>query len=85
MFKAGALTTAFFAGDYAAVAHNLATIPYNAPLFYRLYYKPTGYVGRGNTLDLVDKIEEAARTNDDAARIAMYEEISVAVGESCTA
>ena len=81
--EAGALTTAFFAGDYAAVAHNLATIPYNAPLFYRLYYKPTGYVGRGNTLDLVDKIEEAARTNDDAARIAMYEEISVAVGESC--
>ncbi len=81
--EAGSLTSAFFAGDYEAIAHNLASIPYNAPLFYRLYYTPTGYIGRGNTLGIEDKITQAGETYDDATRIAMYEEISIAVGESC--
>lgn len=82
--ESGAVKTALFAGDIEACAWNLASIPYNAPLFYSLYYKPTGYVGRNNTIEgLTERIDEAGRTYDDATRIAMYEDISVEVGETC--
>lgn len=81
--ESGAAKTALFAGDIEACAWNLASIPYNAPLFYTLYYKPTGYVGRNNTLGLEEKITLAGQTYDDTARIALYEDISTQVGESC--
>lgn len=82
--EGGAVKTALFAGDIEACAWNLASIPYNAPLFYRLYYKPTGYVGYNNTIEgITEMIEQAASTYDDATRIGIYEEISTAVGETC--
>lgn len=82
--ESGAVKTALFAGDIEACAWNLASIPYNAPLFYKLYYKPTGYVGRNNTIpNIAERIDEAGTTFDDAARIAIYEEISTEVGETC--
>ena len=82
--ESGAVKTALFAGDIEACAWNLASIPYNPALFYKLYYKPTGYVGRNNTIEgLSEKIDEAGQTYDDATRIAMYEDISTQVGESC--
>lgn len=81
--EAGAHSTAFFAGDYQAIVHTLASVPYNPPLFYNSYLMPTGYIGRNNTLGLEEQVATANRTFDDATRIAMYEDINVAVGESC--
>lgn len=82
--EGGAVKTALFAGDIEACAWNLASIPYNAPLFYKLYYKPAGYVGRNNTIENIEAmIEEAGSTYDDAKRIAIYEDISTQVGETC--
>lgn len=41
-------------------------------------------MGRNNTIEgLSEKIDEAGQTYDDATRIAMYEDISTQVGESC--
>lgn len=33
--EAGAHSTAFFSGDYQAIVHTLASVPYNPPLFYK--------------------------------------------------
>lgn len=81
--EAGAHSTAFFAGDYQAIVHTLASVPYNPPLFYTSYLSPTGYIGRNNTLGLEEQAATANRTFDDETRTAMYEDINVAVGEAC--
>lgn len=81
--EAGAQRTQLFAGEYEASAYNLASVPYNAPLFYRAYLKPTGYICRNSTLNIDSMIDAANAELDDAKRIATYEEINQIVGEAC--
>lgn len=81
--EAGSWRSQFFAGEYQSIVYNLASVPYNPPLFYRSYLKPSGYICRNSTLELDDKIDAANRELDDAKRNEMYQEINVVVGEAC--
>lgn len=81
--EAGSWKTQFFAGEYQAIVYNLASVPYNPPLFYRAYLKPEGYIGRNNTLNLEEQIDAANKELDDAARISMYEEINEKAADAC--
>lgn len=81
--EAGLWKSQFFAGEYQSIVYTLASVPYNPPLFYRAYLKPTGYICLNSPLELDDKIDAANRELDDAKRNAMYQEINITVGEAC--
>lgn len=77
--------TKLFAGEYDACAWNLASIPYNCALYYRLYFQTNGYLYYGGPVNFDDAINTAAATIDDATRIAIYQDMNVQLSEICNA